>query len=98
MGVESKISWTDATHNFWYGCRKVSPECARCYAERWAKRVGRDFGTVTRIKDFAAPIRWKEPKVIFTCSLSDFFIEEGDRWRDEAWEVIRQAPQHKWLI
>ena len=98
MGKVTKISWATSSHNFWYGCQKVSPECAYCYAERWAKRTGRDFANVTRVKDFTAPLRWPEPKVIFTCSLSDFFVKEADTWRDEAWEVIRKAYWHTWLI
>lgn len=43
-------------------------------------------------------MKWKEPKRIFTCSMSDFFIEGADQWRDEAWEIIRKTPQHTWLI
>lgn len=100
MAIESKIAWTDASQNFWYCCHKISPGCAYCYAERWAKMSGRDFDKVTRSspKTFNAPLKWKEPKVIFTCSLSDFFIEEADAWRDEAWEIIKNTPQHTWLI
>ena len=30
--------------------------------------------------------------LVFTCSLSDFFIEEADAWRSEAWDLIRQTP------
>lgn len=98
MAIETKISWSDATHNFWTGCRKISPECAYCYAERWSKRTGRDFNKVIRTKNFDAPLRWKEPRVIFTCSLYDFFLDGADQWRDDAWEVIRKANWHKWLI
>jgi protein gp37 len=29
---------------------------------------------------------------VFTCSWSDWFHEDADPWRDEAWEVIRAAP------
>lgn len=99
MAVDSAISWTEATQNFWYNCHKVSPACAYCYAERWAKKTGRDFDQVTRAKPatFNAPLRW-EPKTVFTCSLSDFFIEEADGWRDEAWNIINQTRQHKYLI
>lgn len=39
MGDKSKIEWTDATWNPTTGCRKVSPGCAKCYAERMAKRT-----------------------------------------------------------
>ena len=67
---------------------------------RWAARTGRDPEKVTRTSDatFYAPLKWKEPQIIFTCSLSDFFIEEADEWRKDAWYVIRNTPQHLWLI
>lgn len=34
MAAETKISWADATCNFWVGCTKVSPACDHCYAEK----------------------------------------------------------------
>lgn len=40
MGAESKIEWTDATVNFWWGCTNVGPGCDNCYAEKWALRTG----------------------------------------------------------
>lgn len=33
MAETSKIEWTDATVNFWWGCTKVGPGCDNCYAE-----------------------------------------------------------------
>jgi len=33
MADTSKIEWTDATVNFWWGCTKVGPGCDHCYAE-----------------------------------------------------------------
>ena len=47
---------------------------------------------------FNQALRWKEPKRIFTCSWSDFFIKEADAWRADAWDVIRRTPHHTWLI
>ncbi|KQX18375.1 MULTISPECIES: DUF5131 family protein [unclassified Sphingomonas] len=44
MGENSKIEWTDATVNFWWGCTKVGPGCDHCYAEAWAKRTGLAWG------------------------------------------------------
>lgn len=40
MAANSKIEWCDHTFNPWTGCTKVSPGCANCYAESWAKRSG----------------------------------------------------------
>lgn len=100
MGEQTGIEWADATINFWMGCRRVSPSCAHCYADREMSRYGRNFDAVTRTSDstFYKALTWKEPKQIFTCSWSDFFIEEADQWRDSAWNVIRKTPQHTWMI
>ncbi len=100
MGEHTGIEWTDATWNPWMGCRKVSPACAHCYAEREMTRYGREFGRVTRASDatFYAPLKWKEPRKIFTCSWSDFFIEEADEWREDAWRVMNLTLQHTYQI
>lgn len=43
----TNIEWTDHSINFWWGCTKVSPACANCYAESVAKVFGRRiFGAV----------------------------------------------------
>lgn len=39
MANNTEIAWTDVTVNPFPGCRKVSPGCANCYAERMAKRL-----------------------------------------------------------
>ncbi len=99
MGESSAIEWTEATWNPWHGCLKVSPGCAHCYMYRDKRRYGQDPSLVVRSKtSFDAPRRWKEPKMIFTCSWSDFFVAEADQWRTEAWEVIRKTPQHTYQI
>ena len=99
MGIKTDIAWTDRTWNPWQGCHKVSEGCKFCYMERDKKRYGQDPFTVVRSKPhtFNAPIsdKWAEPgKKIFVCSWSDFFIEEADPWRAEAWAIIQQAT---WL-
>lgn len=100
MAFNSEIQWTKATVNFWTGCKKVSDGCKFCYMYRDKERYGQDPKTVLRTSDktFYAAIKWKEPKLIFTCSWSDFFIEEADEWRNDAWEVIRKTPHHTWQI
>jgi len=99
MGRVSAIEWTEATWNPWHGCEKVSPGCAHCYMYREKRQYGQDPTSVVRGKTtFQAPLRWKNPKLVFTCSWSDFFIEEADAWREETWEIIRKAPQHVFQI
>lgn len=35
---------------------------------------------------------------IFTCSWSDFFIEDADEWRSEAWKIIKRTPEFQYQI
>lgn len=98
MGRETGIAWTDATWNPWRGCQKVSAGCAHCYMYRGQERYGRDPKAVVRAgpETFGAPLKWarntEPPRLIFTCSWSDFFIEEADVWRPDAWKIIRDTP------
>lgn len=63
------------------------------------ERYKQDPKTVLRSKsNFDAPLSWKEPRLIFTCSWSDWFIKDADAWRLEAWEIIRRTPQHTYQI
>lgn len=99
MGITSKIEWTDATWNPWMGCHKVSQGCKNCYMYREQIQYGNDPSLIRRSKTtFTAPLKWREPKRVFTCSWSDFFIEEADEWRGEAWDIIRQTPNHTYQI
>jgi protein gp37 len=92
MGKVSGISWTDSSWNPWYGCHKVSAGCKNCYMYRQMKLWGRDPYTVAKSKTtFEAPLKWTNKRV-FTCSWSDWFIEEADEWRPEAWEIVKQKP------
>lgn len=93
MGESTHIEWTRHTWNPWYGCAKVSPGCEHCYMFREMRMYGRDPEEVTRSKTkFREPLKWSEPAFVFTCSWSDFFIEEADAWRADAWDIIRRTP------
>lgn len=99
MGDRTGISWTDKTWNPWHGCHKVSPGCAHCYMFRDKKRYGQNPEMVVRSKtSFHDPLKWRDPAKVFTCSWSDFFIEEADAWRGEAWDIIRRTPHLTYQI
>jgi len=106
MGANSKIEWTDHSWNPWYGCHKISQGCKHCYMFREQARYGRDPNLVQRSRTtFKAPLNWAkkarrsgERMKIFTCSWSDFFIEEADPWRGEVWDIIRATPELVYLI
>jgi protein gp37 len=99
VGDKTGISWTDSTWNPWMGCHKVSAGCKNCYMFREQVQYGNDPNVVRRSKTtFNNPLKWKDGRRIFTCSWSDFFIEEADPWRDEAWAIIKATPQHTYQI
>jgi protein gp37 len=37
-------------------------------------------------------------ELIRVCMTSDFFVEEADEWRAEAWEMMRQRPDVKFFL
>lgn len=91
----------DKIWNPWHGCHKCSEGCQNCYAYFLDKRYGRDTNEVVRNKsDFNLPVKkdrdgnWKLPSGCFVrvCMASDFFVEEADAWRVEAWDFIRRRP------
>ena len=100
MGERSAIEWTNDTWNPWQGCRKVSPGCKFCYMYRDKKRYGQDPMTVVRSAPatFNAPLTKLKGPLVFTCSWSDFFIEEADEWRPAAWDIIRRTPHLTYQI
>lgn len=95
MSENTKIQWTDHTWNPWHGCKKVSAGCKYCYMYRDKERYKKDPAVVVRSKTgFNTPLQWYAPAKVFTCSWSDWFIEEADAWRDAAWAIIKATP---WL-
>jgi len=88
------------------GCKKVSAGCKNCYMFRDMPRFGRDPAIVVRASEgtFRNPLKWKKTGKlhpgarIFTCSWSDWFIEQADPWRDEAWRIIKVTPEFTYLI
>jgi protein gp37 len=60
--AETGIEWTDYTFNPWWGCEKVSPGCARCYAEGVSSRYAGPglWGAGHRFRFFGDK-HWAEP-------------------------------------
>lgn len=83
--------------NLWHGYHKLSAGCKHCYVYRGDARREVDSSVVVRTKNFDLPLRKKrngEFKIppgtfVYTCFTSDFFVEDADKWRAEAWEMIR---------
>lgn len=82
--------------NLWHGCIKISEGCKNCYVFRRDSLYGIDSRNVYKTKNFDLPLKRKRDRSykippgehVWTCFTSDFFIEEADQWRDEAWKMI----------
>lgn len=92
--------------NLWHGCHKLSPGCKHCYVYRGDSRRGVDSQVITKTKSFDLPLRKKrngEYKIppgtmVYTCFASDFFVEDADPWRVEAWEMIRRRSDLRFFM
>lgn len=100
MSYKTNIQWTDATWNIAVGCSKVDSDCRNCYMYRDSLKGTRYKPNQVRktTSVFNTPLKLKNPSKIFTCSLTDFFHEAIDDYRDQAWDIIRQCPQHIFQI
>jgi protein gp37 len=68
--------------------RKVNPEEVRRVVTQWDKPI-----EVQKEAEKAG-----EYKSVFACTYSDFFMEEADQWRDDAWAMIRATPNLIWQL
>lgn len=108
MSKTTNIQWCDATWNISRGCNKVDADCKNCYMYRDSFNDTRYIpNKVTKTKTvFNLPLKypntksqcWDGKPLIFTSSLTDFFIKDIDPYRHEAWDIIRQCPHLVFLI
>ena len=92
--------------NPWHGCRKLSAGCKHCYVYRIDERHQRDSREVKMTQNFRLPVLRKHDGsfrippgcLVATCFSSDFFIEEADTWRGEAWAMIRERSDLRFFM
>ena len=86
-----------AQWNPWHGCQKISPGCQNCYVYRMDAVFDRDASVVHKTGNFNLPLKktrngeykLKPGEIVYTCFSSDFFLDEADDWRIDAWQMIR---------
>lgn len=113
MAEISKIEWTDATFNPWWGCTKVSPACKHCYAETLSKRYGKNVWGKQADRRFLSDNNWAQPlkwnaqaeedgvrRRVFCASMADVFEDrrELDCERTRLFELIEATPFLDWLL
>jgi protein gp37 len=103
------IEWTESSWNPVTGCSKVSPGCARCYAEtlslrfRWSTKPwlpehARE-NVLLHEQRLDQPLRWRRPRMVFVNSMSDLFHELVPlAFINRVFEVMGAAEQHTFQI
>ena len=72
----------------WRGCKKISPACQNCFIK--------NFKTVEQ--GYPHPPACNFGDVVIVCLHSDFFIEDADAFRINAWKEIKNHPEQIFLI
>jgi protein gp37 len=99
VGDQTAIEWADATWNPWWGCTKVSPACAHCYAETLANRFHHGLwrGQRRRVQDWSLPAKVDRRAAregrrlrLFVASMADVFDDHPAvaEWRRDALDLL----------
>lgn len=84
--------------NPWHGCVKCSEGCENCYMYYLDGMRGGNGAEIRRTSNAVYPLsrdrkgrfRIQSGETVSVCMTSDFFLEQADAWRGEAWDVIRR--------
>ena len=107
MTTSSRIEWTEHTWNPVTGCSKLSPGCAFCYAEVFAKRLQAmgvagyedGFAVTLHPERLGEPLTRRKPTTYFVNSMSDLFHEEvPDEFIGRVFDTIEAAHMHRFQI
>lgn len=113
MAERTSIEWTDATFNPWWGCERVSPACAHCYADTLARRYGHNLWDRSGSRRFFSDAHWEKPLRwnmaaeargvpirVFCASMADVFEDHGglNPWRTRLWHLIEGTPWLDWQL
>ncbi len=108
-------SWTPirahnlATDKIGWHCEKVSAGCKNCYAGPINRRLGtgldykpghqRDIAIFLDETMLLAPLKWRRPRRIFVCSMTDLFADfVTDAMIDCVFAAMALAPQHTFQV
>ena len=90
-------------------CEHDTTGCKFCYAEGFNMRLGtglpfkpghrKDLEIFLDEKMLLAPLRWKKPRRVFVCSMTDAFASfVKDEWLDKMLAVMALSPQHTFQV
>ena len=101
MVKKMSVGW-----NLWHGCQKISPGCQNCYVYRMDAKFEKDSAQVKKNSCFDLPVQknrkgeYKIPpgETVYTCFTSDFLLPDADEWRIQAWEMMKERSDLRFLF
>lgn len=109
----TQIAWTHHTFNVAWGCWKISPGCANCYADSMAAFRGFDVWGKDAPRRTLSPAYWREPhkwnaeaeaagerRRVFCSSMTDVCLDDPVIIAEVAklWPLIRATPWLDWQL
>ena len=90
-------------------CEHATPGCEFCYSEDLNRRLGtglpfkpghrKDVELFLDETMLLAPLRWKRPRMVFVCSMTDLFADfVPDEWIDKIFAIMAMTPQHTFQV
>ncbi len=87
----------------------MSEGCRNCYAEAINLRLGtglrfkpghrKDIQLFLDERTLDAPLRWKKPRMVFVCSMTDLFADfVPDEWIDRMFATMALCPRHTFQV
>jgi protein gp37 len=97
------------TRKVGWHCEHVTPGCEHCYAESLNSRLGtglpfkpghrKDIEIFLDEETLTQPLRWKRPRMVFVCSMSDLFADfVSNEWLARIFNVMADTPQHTFQV
>jgi protein gp37 len=93
--------------NPWHGCTKISEGCQHCYMYFLDSKRGIDAAKIFRTqagfdyplrKDRYGRFKIQSGELIRVCMSSDFFVDEADQWRPDAWRIMKLRSDVKFFL
>lgn len=90
-------------------CEHATTGCEHCYSEGFNKRLGtglpfkpghrKDIEIFLDEQMLTQPLRWKKPRKVFVCSMTDAFADfVTDDMLDKMFAVMALCPQHTFQV
>lgn len=107
------ITWCDYTWNLVWGCQRISPACESCYAEAFARRLGKHLWGPSATRQTMSASYWDQPvkwnrraekegvrRKVFCSSMADVFEDHPtvEQERSKLWPLIKATPWLDWLL